>query len=140
MSRRRLAVVAPLAVLLIAVAVVWLWPPAHRWVFGPGPEANQIVVSGNIEAHQSVLSFSNVQAPITELPFDEGKSVTAGTVLARVDDRVYAQQLAIDQAAWVAAQRQVTVAESNLAAAHSTVASDRLDLAEKQRDLARDAA
>jgi len=140
MSRRRLAVAAWLAVLLIAVVVVWLWPPAHRWVFGPGRAASQIVVSGNIEAHQSVLSFSNVQAPITELPFDEGKSVAAGTVLARVDDRVYAQQLAIDQAAWVAAQRQVTVADSNLAAARSTVASDRLDLAEKQRDLARDEA
>ncbi|MGC8508508.1 MAG: HlyD family secretion protein, partial [Thiomonas sp.] len=82
----------------------------------------------------------NVQAPITELPFDEGRSVDAGTVLARVDASLYQKQLAIDEAALDAAARQIEVSQSNLAAARNTVGSDRLDLAEKQRDLQRDAA
>ena len=139
MSRRRLVWTGLVAALIVAALLVWVWPPAHRWVFGPGAATNHVVVSGNIEAHQSVLSFTNVQAPITELPFDEGKAVTAGAVLARVDSRVYQQQLAIDEASLEAAARQVAVATSNLAASRSTVASDRLDFAEKQRDLQRNA-
>lgn len=140
MSRRRLALAGVIAALIAVALLLWLWAPAHRLVFGSTKEANHIVVSGNIEAHQSVLSFANVQAAITELPFDEGRFVKSGTVLARVDDRIYRQQLEIDQAALDAASRQVTVNRSSLVAAQSTVASDRLDLAEKQRDLARDAA
>ncbi|HML83183.1 MAG: HlyD family secretion protein [Thiomonas sp.] len=139
MSRRRLVWTGLVAALIVAALLVRVWPPAHRWVFGPGAATNHVVVSGNIEAHQSVLSFTNVQAPITELPFDEGKAVTAGAVLARVDSRVYQQQLAIDEASLEAAARQVAVATSNLAASRSTVASDRLDFAEKQRDLQRNA-
>lgn len=136
--RRPILIIVALAA-IAAVLVIWLWPPAHRLVFGPQEPADRVTVSGNIEAHQSVLSFSNVQAPITQLAFDEGRAVKAGTVLARVDDSVYRRQLDIDQAALDAASRQVTLARSNLAAARDTVASDRLDLAQKRRDLARDA-
>ncbi len=125
--------------LLMAALIVWLWPPAHRLLFGPGPPRNQLLVSGNIEAHQSVLSFTDVQAPITRLPFDEGKVVTAGTVLAQVDDAIYRKQLRIEEANRDVTLHQVAVARSNLAAVRSTVASDTLDLAEKRRDLQRDA-
>nr|WP_112488335.1 efflux RND transporter periplasmic adaptor subunit [Thiomonas sp. X19] len=140
MSSRRLAFTGLVVVLAVLSLLLWLWAPAREFVFGPAQAPNRIVVSGNIEAHQSVLSFTNVQATITELPFDEGKFVQAGTVLARADDSVYRQQLAIDEAALDASSRQVSVNRSNLAAAQSTVTSDRLDLAEKRRDLARDAA
>lgn len=96
-----------------------------------------ITVSGNIEAHESILSFTQVQAPIVALPFDEGAAVTRDTVLARVDDRIYRQQVDIDRANDQVAAAQVAVNESNLAAAQSNVASDRFDLAEKQRDYLR---
>ena len=138
MTSRRRAIGLALAVVLAALLLVWLWPAAHRLVFGTGQAPDHVVVSGNIEAHQSVLSFTGVQAPITRLAFDEGKFVSAGTVLARVDDSIYRKQLQIDQAALDVAQHQVAVARSNLAAAKSTVASDTLDLAEKRRELARD--
>ncbi|EQD69417.1 secretion protein HlyD family protein, partial [mine drainage metagenome] len=65
--------------------------------------------------------------------------VKTGVVLARVDDRLYRQQVQMDLAALGVAQEQVAVNQSSLAAARKTVTSDRLDLAEKQRDLARDA-
>lgn len=96
-----------------------------------------ITVSGNIEAHESILSFTQVQAPIVALPFDEGAAVTRDTVLARVDDRICRQQVDIDRANDQVAAAQVAVNESNLAAAQTNVASDRFDLAEKQRDYLR---
>ena len=137
---RRPILAAVVLAAIAAILLVWLWPPAHRLVFGPRAAQTRVTMSGNIEAHQSVLSFSNVQAPITQLAFDEGRAVEAGTVLARVDDSIYRRQLDIDQAALDAASRQVALARSNLAAARDTVASDRLDLAQKRRDLERDAA
>ena len=69
--------------------------------------ADRITVSGNIEAHQSVLSITQVQAPIVELPFDEGAVVARDTVLARVDDRLYRQQVDIDHANQQVAAAQV---------------------------------
>ncbi len=135
-SRRRTlgSIVAGLGVVAL---LAWFWPPAHRWLFGPGAPRDRLLVSGNIEAHESVLSFTNVQAPITRLAFDEGKEVAAGTVLAQVDDAIYRKQLQIDEANRDVTMRQVAGARSNLAAARSTVASDTLDAAQKRRDLVR---
>lgn len=138
MTPRTRFAIAALIILILVIGGLLLWAPARRVLFGPPTGAQQIVVSGNIEAHQSVLSLTEVQAPIVYLPFDEGKYVEAGTVLARVDDRFYQQQLEIDRASLAVARKQVSVNESNLAAVQNTVASDRFDLAEKKREYARD--
>lgn len=127
-----------IAALVLLVAGLLLWSPVKKLLFGTPSVVPSVLVSGNIEAHQSVLSFTEVQAPISWLPFDEGKSVQAGTVLAQVDDRLYRQQLQIDRAIMAVAQKQVAVNESNLAAVQNTVISDRLDLANKERDFVRD--
>ena len=136
--RRWLALI--LVVLLAAAAAgygIWRSRPALEALFFPTRSTGHIVVSGNIEAHQSVLSFTQVQAPIVDLPFDEGARVDCDTVLARVDDRLYRQQTDIDRQNLQVATAQVTTSESNLVAAQSSVTSDRFDLAEKQRDYAR---
>ncbi len=127
------------AAIVVAAGGLLLSPIGQRW-FGSPTRAPSVTVSGNIEAHQSVLSFTGIQAPISWLAFDEGKSVQVGTVLAKVDDRYYQQQLRIDRAASEVMRRQLGVAQSGLAVARKTVASDRFDLAQKQRDLTRDAA
>jgi HlyD family secretion protein len=101
------------------------------WIQGQA-NGQFILVSGNIEAHESVLSFKTVQSRIVELPFDEGKSVKAGTVLARVDDADYKQQVVIAQAAHNAAMRQLDVAEQNVDAARHSVISDEADVALKK--------
>src|ERR1039457_6416595 len=107
----------------------WRWPHAiPNLLFGPPASPIAIVVSGNIEAHQSVLSFTQVQAPIVELAFDEGASVKSDAVLARVDDRLYRQQIEIDRANLAVATAQVAVNESTLAAAQSNVTSDGFDV------------
>jgi len=93
-----------------------------------------ILVSGNIEAHQSVLGFKSVQSRIVELPFDEGQWVDAGTLIARLDDSDYRQQVAINEAALQVQNRQLAVAEQNLSAAQQTVESDAADLEFRQQE------
>jgi HlyD family secretion protein len=117
---------------------VWRgWPLIDRTLFGPPAAAGFVEVSGNIEAHQSVLSFTQIQAPIIDLPFDEGAVVERGTLLARVDDRLYRQQVEIDRTNLAVAAAQVAANRSTLVAAQQSVASTQFDLAEKQRDYGR---
>ena len=124
-----LAVVLLAAAGALSAAYFWLWRQ---------PTANTLVVSGNIEAHESVLSFKTVQSRIVELPFDEGQWVKAGTPLARLEDHDYQQQIAVDQANLLVQQRQLALASRNLEAAKRTVASDQADLWEKTIDYERD--
>ena len=130
-------VITALIVFILVAAGLLLWAPARRVLFGPPTLPQKIVVSGNIEAHQSVLNFTEIQAPIVYLPFDEGKYVETGTVLARVDDRFYQQQLQIDRANLQVERKQIAVNQSSLAAAQNTVVNDQLDLEEKNREYAR---
>jgi HlyD family secretion protein len=112
----------------------WLAGPAdvlRSWLGRPA-NPGYILVSGNIEAHESVLSFKTVQSRIVELPFDEGATVKAGTLLARVDDSDYKQQVEIAQAALNAQMRQLDVAEQAVDATRKTVTSDEADVALKK--------
>jgi HlyD family secretion protein len=120
-----LATVLVVAAAAVAAACFWLWRQ---------PATNSLVVSGNIEAHESVLSFKTVQSRIVELPFDEGQWVKAGTLLARLEDHDYQQQVAVDEATLVVQQRQLALALRNLEAARRTVASEKADLWEKTID------
>ena len=103
-------------------------------LFAQHTAPDTLVVSGNIEAHESVLGFEVVQARIVELPFDEGQWVEAGTLLARVDDSNYRQEVAVDESTVQVQERQLAAADENLEAAHKTVASDEADLAQKSLD------
>lgn len=125
--------------MLIALALAASAYGAWHWssMFGSNKAASPIVVSGNIEAHESVLSVTQVQAPIVFLPFDEGARVAHGTLLARLDDRIYRRQVEIDRANVDVQAAQVEANRSTLTAATSSVASDRFDLAEKQLDYTR---
>src|SRR5271168_3227727 len=118
------------------VARPWIAANLPPWM-GGGPRADFIIVSGNIEAHESVVSFKTVQSRIVELPFDEGQSVKAGTVLARVDSADYAQQVAIARATLDSQMRQLDVAEQDVEATRKTVNSDEADVALKQLEFDR---
>ena len=123
-GRLLLLIVLALAVAGGAAAALGSWPASWRAVFGPPAGPPAVTVSGNIEAHESVLSFTDVQAPIVFLPFDEGARVAAGTVLARVDDRIYQRQVDIDRASLTATHAQLSVSQALLAAARQNVDSD----------------
>src|ERR1039458_4547559 len=95
----------PILILLAAViaAGVYFYP---RLTKKSAPE-NQLTLSGNIEAHESLVSFK-VQGRVVDLPVEEGQSVEQGALLARLDDADYKQKVRIDEAT-------VHVRESNLA-------------------------
>jgi HlyD family secretion protein len=134
---RRHAVLSVGGLVLLVVllgAGIWL-----GW-FSPKQPSNILVVSGDIEAHESLLSFKTVQSRIVVLPFDEGATVPAGMLLARVDDADYRQQVTIAQAALDVQTRQLAATAQSVTAARQTVANDEADLAEKTLDAGRDQA
>ncbi|HVA80077.1 MAG TPA: hypothetical protein VNF29_04055, partial [Candidatus Binataceae bacterium] len=126
--------IAAAALLVAALAVAALGRPFSWFSLFERGERESLMVSGNIEAHQSVLSFKDIQSGITVLPFDEGQWVEKGTVLARVDDADYRQQVVIAAQTLQVRQRQLAADVRNLEAAKRTVASDQADLAQKTVD------
>ncbi len=124
---RRVLVIVALVIAAAAIAAYIERRPLHDWLFGPSAAAT-VLVSGNIEAHQAVLGFKTVQSTIVELPFDEGKWVDTGTLIARLDDSDYRQQVAVNAATLEMQKRQLAAAEKNLVAAQSTVEFDAADL------------
>ncbi len=115
---RRLPLLAAGAIVLGLGAMVWYWPSARHFLYG-APPATAIEVSGNIEAYQSVLSFTQVAAPIVALPFDEGARVAAGTVPGP------------------SRSTPLSAPDRHRSGRTASMASDRYDLAEKKRDYAR---
>jgi HlyD family secretion protein len=127
-ANSKLTFVAVAIVLLGGSAAAWRYrSELASWLSAPDRAAT-ILVSGNIEAHQSVLGFKTVQSRIVELPFNEGQWVKAGSLISRVDDSDYRQQVAIAGAALEMQTRQLAAAEQNLAAAKKTVEADEADL------------
>jgi HlyD family secretion protein len=122
-------------VVLVAVVLlgVGTWA-GYSILFKEVGAADALLVSGNIEAHESVVSFKGVQSRVVELPFDEGQWVKAGTLLARLDDSDYRQQVAINEAALRVQEQELASAMQKLEAAHATIANDNADLAQKNID------
>ncbi len=118
------------------VVIPWWRATVLPWIEGKA-DSDTIVVSGNIEAHESILSFKSVQSRIVELPFDEGQTVKAGTVIARVDDADYKQLAVIAQATLDERMRQLDVAEQNVDATRRTVISDQAEVSLRELEFDR---
>lgn len=95
----------PLLIIVIGVAAAgwYLYP---RFIRKPAP-TNKLVLSGNFEAHEALLSFK-VQGRIVDLPIEEGQWVEPGALIAQVDDSDFRQKVNVDDAT-------VGVLESHLA-------------------------
>jgi HlyD family secretion protein len=128
--------VIPIVILLAGViaAGVYYYPLLIK---KPAP-VNQLTLSGNIEAHESLVGFK-VPGRIVDLPIEEGQQVEQGALLARLDDADYKQRVSVDEAT-------VRVRESSLAltlagtrqqevkAAQQTMLDAQADLDEKKID------
>jgi HlyD family secretion protein len=125
---RRILIAIGIGLAAAAVAA-FLWIRMN----GVGP-TDQLLVSGNIEAHESLVSFKAVQSRIVALPFDEGAWVESGTLLAQLDADDYRKQVDVDKAALRVQQRQLTATQENVEVARATVVNDRADLAQKRLD------
>jgi HlyD family secretion protein len=130
--------VIPLLVLLaIGGTVVYFHP---EW-FRKAPAENMLKLSGNIEAHESLVSFK-VTGRVIDLPADEGMAMKAGDLLARIDNDDYRQQVAVDDAAVRARNRQLTLAlagsrTQDVEAAKLAMLDAQADLEQKEKDYAR---
>ena len=120
-------IAAAFLIVVGGVLIFWNYDLLVRWLISSDQPAT-ILVSGNIEAHQSVLGFKTVQSRIVELPFNEGQWIKAGTLISRLDDSDYRQQVTIAEATLDVQKRQLAAAEQNFAAAKKTVESDAADL------------
>ena len=123
------------AVIAVGVGTASREPILARW--NSSSHNNTLVLSGNIEAHESVLSFKTVQSRIVRLPFNEGQWVTKGTLVAAVDDADYRQQVSIAEAGTALQQRQLDTSRKSLEAAGRTIAVDEAELAQRKLDYRR---
>ena len=126
----------PILILLVAAiaAGVYFYP---RLTKKPAP-ANQLTLSGNIEAHESLVSFK-VQGRIVELPIEEGQQVAQGALLARLEDADFQQKVRIDEASVAVRQSSLALTlagtrEQEVKASHQMVFDAQADLAQKKAD------
>lgn len=130
---RRALVVACAAGLAAAGAVVA--GALHGRSPRPGPTV--LLVSGNIEAHESLLGFERVQGRLLPLPVEEGQWVEAGAVVARLDDGDLRRQAAIDASALRMREAQLASAQQAREAARRMVEADLVELEQRRLDAGR---
>src|ERR1700684_280727 len=97
--------VIPLLLLLAVGAVVVYLNP--QWFRKPAAD-NSLKLSGNIEAHESLVSFK-VTGRVVDLPVDEGSTVKSGDIVPRLDNADYRQQVAVDTALSRVRDRQLAL-------------------------------
>lgn len=126
-------------VLLIAAIIggVYWYRTSQREEADP----NRLRLSGNIEAHESVVGF-RVQGRIVEIPVEEGQQVTAGEVLARLDNDDFLQQVEMDEALLRTRSAELNLVEAgsrrqDIAAAEQAVIDAKADVELKRADLTR---
>ena len=100
--------------------------------------ANELTLSGNIEAHESLVSFK-VQGRIIALPIEEGQQVEQGALLARLEDADFRQKVRIDEAAVAVRQDNLALTlagtrEQEVKASQQAMIDAQADLAEKKLD------
>ena len=128
----------PILLLLLAAGAAVYFNP--QWFRAP-VAVSEMKLSGNIEAHESLVGFK-VAGRIIDLPVEEGQSVKAGQLLARLDTDDYQQQLAVDDAVLHVRDRQLQLAlagsrEQDIQAGYQAVLDARADLEQKQKDFER---
>jgi len=131
---------ALLVLLLAAVAALAGTRLYYMWLSGRS-SANELKLSGNIEAHESLVSFK-VMGRVIDLPVDEGMAMKAGDLLARLDSADYRQQVAVDDATQRVRNRQLQLGlagsrSQDIEAAKQTVIDSKADLDQKRKDYAR---
>jgi HlyD family secretion protein len=122
---------------IVVAAAVYVYP---RWNGSRSPEST-LKLSGNIEAHESVVSFK-VPGRIVELPIEEGQYVTKGDLLARLDDDDYREQVHVDEATVHAREAELDLALAGsriqeIKAAKQMLLDARADLNLKEQDFRR---
>jgi len=89
----RKKIILILILIIVAASIIFLY---IRWSERK-PPGNILMISGNIEAHESIVGFK-VQGRLDELLVQEGQYVHEGDLIARLDREDYMQQVRVDEA------------------------------------------
>jgi len=130
--------VIPLLLLAAAAAAAVRYYPLY---FGKRPVSDLLKLSGNIEAHESLVSFK-VTGRIAALPVDEGMTIKCGDLLARLDNDDYRQQVVVDEATASVRDRQLALGlagsrRQEIEAARQAILDAQADLEQRKKDYAR---
>jgi HlyD family secretion protein len=130
-------VIPLLLILAIGGTVVYFHP---QWFRKPVVE-NVLKLSGNVEAHESLVSFK-VTGRIIALPVEEGMTLKSGDLLAQLDSDDYRQQVAVDESAIRVRDRQLALGlagsrTQDIEAAKLAMRDAQADLEQKKKDYAR---
>ncbi len=125
----------PVLILVAAIgAGIYFYP---RFTRKPAA-ADDLTLSGNIEAHESLVGFK-VVGRIVDLPVVEGQQVQQGDLLARLENADYRQKVRIDQASVRVRQSDLALTQAGTReqekdAARQTMLDARADLEQKGLD------
>jgi HlyD family secretion protein len=122
-------------ILLVLIAIAAGGYGYFRWTEAR-PHETTLKISGNIEAHESIVSFK-VPGRIVVLPIEEGQYVKEGDLIARLDDDDYRQQVKVDEATVATREAELTLAlagsrRQEIKAAEQAVRDAEADLALKR--------
>jgi HlyD family secretion protein len=129
-------------ILLLAAAAAGLWFFYFRpRAAGPAGPPGELHISGNIEAHSSVLSFK-VGGRIVKLLAEEGQSVAAGQALAELEMKDFRQQAALDESAIRVREAELKLARAGsrrqeMESAEQAVRDAEADLEQRKLDFDR---
>jgi HlyD family secretion protein len=124
--------IAVLVLVAAAVAAGWWFdlPGRMGWRQGQG---DTLTLYGNVDIRQAELGF-RVSGRLAEMKLEEGEAVTAGQVLARLDDRPFQDSVAAAKASVAARQADLDKLVAGPRAAE--IAQARATVAEREADLA----
>jgi membrane fusion protein YbhG len=105
LAAMRKKIIALLVLILVVASIIALYA---RWT-ARKPASTLLPISGNIEAHESLVGFK-VQGRLNELLVEEGQSVHEGDLIARLDDKDYLQQVSVDEAALSSREAELSLA------------------------------
>jgi len=133
---KRLIIIA-----IVALASAGLSAHLYPTWFSKRSTVIELKLSGNIEAHESLVSFK-VPGRIIELPVDEGQNLQAGTLIARLDNDDYRQQVQVDEATTIVRDRQLALAlagsrAQEIESARQSILDAQADVEQKEKDFKR---
>lgn len=128
-------------ILIVAVVAVGAAIRFHPQWFRKRTAENLLKLSGNIEAHESLVSFK-VTGRIVDLPVDEGMTMKTGDLLSRLDSEDYRQQVEVDEATRRVRDRQLALGLAGsrvqeIEAARQSIVDAQADLDQKKKDFGR---
>jgi HlyD family secretion protein len=111
--------------------------PVHVEPAARGDLVETASAPGQVQPKTKVQISARISARITDLPFDEGQSVTTSSVLVRLDASDIEAQIRGAEAREAAQEAELAEAKARVRAQEAMIEATQVQLADAQRDLRR---